>query len=354
MLIRHLLLKALLISGLIFSQINTSLAEEITQNVPSNEPSDDFLYTLKESLVKVSSTNKNGGIGYGTGVAISPNHVVTNCHVIANSSGVSISVWGDSFGPVSLQADWKHDLCILRFEWAKLKPVALGDSDSLKYEQPVISISMPGDSPAPYVALSKIKALYSMDDSKVIRSSAAFAIGASGSPVFDYNGKLIGISTFKSPGRVAYFYNMPVKWVKAALLLPEIKLDAPRETPFWDALDEGRPFFMRIALPFQNNRWADVKAISTLWLTTDPNSAEAHFYAGMAEEHLGNIVEAKKQFQQVLSIQPSHPATMFELGVIANREGNQSEVDKTHLALKTINMDLDDDFTQALKPEAVQ
>ena len=350
---RHLLLKLLLLSVITFSQLSSSVAEEVTQNTASIEPSDDFLYQLKESLVKVSSTNKNGGIGYGTGVAISPNHVVTNCHVIANSSGVSISVWGDSFGPISLQADWKHDLCILRFEWAKLKPVVMGDSDSLKNEQPVISISMPGDSPAPYVALSKIKALYTMDDSKVIRSSAAFAIGASGSPVFDYKGQLIGISTFKSPGRIAYFYNMPVSWVKAALLLPEIKLDSPRETPFWDAPDEGRPFFMRIALPFQNNRWADVKAISTLWLAKEPSSVEAHYYAGIAEENLGNIVEAKKQFQQALAIQPLHPATMFELGVIANREGNQTEVNKTHIALKTIDVALDDDFTQALKP-AVQ
>lgn len=351
---RHLLSKILLAGCIVFSHLNISIAEETVQNTPSNDPSDEFLYTLKESLVKVSSTTKNGGIGYGTGVAISPNHVVTNCHVIANSSGVSISVWGDSFGPVALQADWKHDLCILRFEWAKLRHVTMGDSDSLKYEQPVISISMPGDSPAPYVALSKIKALYTMDDSKVIRSSAAFAIGASGSPVFDYNGKLIGISTFKSPGRVAYFYNMPVKWVKAALLLPEIKLDAPRETPFWDAPDEGRPFFMRIALPFQNNRWEDVKKISALWVAKEPNSVEAHFYSGIAEENLGNIVEAKKQFQHALSIQPLHPATMFELGLMANREGNQIEVDKTHVALKTIDIDLDDDFTQALKPAAVQ
>lgn len=320
----------------------------------ADDPTDEFLYTLKESLVKVSSTNKSGGLGYGTGVAISPNHVVTNCHVISGSSGMSISVWGEAFAPVSLQADWKHDLCILRFEWAKLKPVEMGDSESLQYEQPVISISMPGDSPAPYVALSKIKALYSMDDSKVIRSSAAFAIGASGSPLFDYSGKLIGISTFKSPGRIAYFYNMPIKWVKETLKSPEIGLYSARELPFWDAPDEARPFFMRIALPFQNKRWADVKTIAGLWLSKEPNSVEAHFYAGIAEENLGNLTEAKKQFSQALTIQPVHPASMFELGLIASHENNQAEVEKTHLALKTIDAELDDDFTEVLKTATTQ
>lgn len=320
----------------------------------AEDPTDEFLYTLKGSLVKVTSTNKSGGIGYGTGVAISPNHVVTNCHVITGSTGMSISVWGEAFAPVSLQADWKHDLCILRFEWAKLKPVEMGDSESLQYEQPVISISMPGDSPAPYVALSKIKALYTMDDSKVIRSSAAFAIGASGSPLFDYSGKLIGISTFKSPGRVAYFYNMPVKWVKETLKSPEIGLYSARELPFWDASDEARPFFMRIALPFQNNRWADVKEIAGQWMLNEPNSVEAHYYAGVAEENLGNLAEAKKQLNQALTIQPKHPASMFELGLIANHENNQAEVEKTHLTLKTIDTELDDDFTEALKTTASQ
>ena len=320
----------------------------------ADDPTDEFLYKLKESLVKVSSINKSGGLGYGTGVAISTNHVVTNCHVISGSRGISISVWGEAFAPVSLQADWKHDLCILRFEWAKLKPVEMGDSESLHYEQPVISISMPGDSPAPYVALSKIKALYSMDDSKVIRSSAAFAIGASGSPLFDYSGKLIGISTFKSPGREAYFYNMPIKWVKETLKLPEIGLYTTRELPFWDTPDESRPFFMRVALPFQNKRWADVKEIAGLWIINQPNSVEAHFYAGIAEENLGNMTEAKKQLNLALSIQREHPASMFELGLIASHENNQAEVEKTHLALKTIDAELDDDFTEALKTTTPQ
>ena len=331
----------LLVCGLILFNTHNLCAAE--------DPSDDFLYTLKESLVKVTSTNKSGGIGYGTGVAISPNHVVTNCHVIAGSTGMSISVWGEAFAPVSLQADWKHDLCILRFEWAKLKPVEMGVSEGLTYEQRVISISMPGDSPAPYVALSKIKALYTMDDSKVIRSSAAFAIGASGSPLFNYSGKLIGISTFKSPGREAYFYNMPINWVKEALKLPETGLYTARELPFWDAPDEARPFFMRIALPFQNNRWADVKEIASQWLVNEPNCVEAHYYVGIAEKNLGDLKEAKKQLNQALSIQPNHPASIFELGLIANHENNQIEVEKTHLALKTIDEELDDDFTEALK-----
>ena len=123
------------------------------------EPTDELLYTLKDSLVKVITATKSGGHGFGTGVAISKDHVVTNCHVLSNASGIGISRWGVEYTPVSLQADWRHDICILKFEWADLKPVKIADSDILQYEQAIISISMPSDSPAPYVALSAVKAL---------------------------------------------------------------------------------------------------------------------------------------------------------------------------------------------------
>ena len=72
------------------------------------EPSDALIYQLKESLVKVSIATKSGGHGFGTGVAITKDHVVTNCHVIQNANGISVSRWGEEFGPVAVQADWKH------------------------------------------------------------------------------------------------------------------------------------------------------------------------------------------------------------------------------------------------------
>ena len=318
------------------------------------EPSDAFLYQLKNALVKVTNATKSGGHGYGTGVAIDKDHVVTNCHVIQNSGGISASHWGEAFAPVALQADWKHDICILRFEWANFASVPVGDSESLQYEQPVISISMPSDSPAPYVALGKIKALYSMDDAHIIRASAEFAIGASGSPVFDYNGNLIAISTVKSPGHRAYFYNMPAKWVKALLLAPEVKLNASHELPFWDAPDAQRPFFMRVVLPYQNAKWAELKVVAQEWLIKEPASVEALFYAGVAEENLGDLTKANSYFQQVLKLHPQHSATLIELGLIANRAGKMDEVASTRVTLKAIDGELDDEFTEALKPIVTQ
>lgn len=312
------------------------------------EPTDEFLYKLKDSLVKVVTATKSGGHGFGTGVAISKDHVVTNCHVISNASGIGISRWGVEYTPVSLQADWRHDLCILKFEWAELKPVKMADSDKLQYEQPIISISMPNDSPAPYIALSTIKALYPLDDGEVIRTQAAFSVGASGSPVFDYAGNLIGISTFKSPGHHAYFYNMPVKWVKDLLLTQPTELHSPHVLPFWDAPEDLRPFFMQIVLPFQNNIAADMHKVALSWTTQEPNSAEAWYYLGASEKLLGDKANAHEHLQKALSLQYNHPASLQALGIMAKGEGNNAELDKIRLTLKSVSTEALENLDSAL------
>ena len=310
------------------------------------EPTEEFLHNLKQSMVKVGTTTKSGGHGFGTGIAISKDQVVTNCHVVNNANGISISKWGTEYPVDSLQADWKHDLCILKVEYADLKPVEMGDSAQLSYEQSIISISMPNDSPAPYVVLRNIKALYPLDDVKVIRSQAAFSIGASGSPIFDYDGKLIGVSTFKSPGRKAYFYNMPVNLVKTLMQTPLVKLNSVHDLPFWDAPDEARPFFMQIVLPFQNNRWQDVEKVASQWVKKEPNNAEAWYYMGQAAQHLGDQAMAIKHYQQALSVHPNHPATLQATALLAQKDGNKEQTDKIRLTLKDINPalleDLDD------------
>ncbi|WP_081880974.1 trypsin-like peptidase domain-containing protein [Methylotenera sp. L2L1] len=300
-------------------------------------PTDEFLYHLKQSLVKVTTTTKSGGHSFGTGVAISKDHVVTNCHVLTNANGISISKWGVEYAPLSLQADWKHDLCILKFEWADLKPVVMSDSDNLHYEQPVISISMPTDSPAPYVALSNIKALYPMDGAEVVRTEAAFSIGASGSPIFDYAGKLIGISTFKSPGRKAYYYNMPVKWIKALLTHESTDLNALHDLPFWDAPEEKRPFFMQIVMPFQNSRWVDVREIALHWVNDEPKNAEAWYYLGASFQHLGDIPHAVQHFRKALALHDMHPASLSALALIAQSQGDLVELSKIKSQVKEIS-----------------
>ncbi len=289
-------------------------------------PSDDMLYRLRESLMKVNTTTRSGGHGFGTAVAISAEKAVTNCHVIANASGVSITKWGSEYAVDAIQSDWAHDLCILTVKYADMKPALLGDSTKLTYEQPLISISMPSDSPAPYTAMTHVKALYPMDNEQVIRTQTAFAIGASGSPVFDFDGRLVGISTFKSPGRNAYYYNMPVNWVKTLLMQPEHALDAQHVLPFWDAPDAQQPFFMQVVLPYQFKQWPTLMGIAQQWLAREPNNVEPQFYMAEAQYHSGQQTEALQQYQAILQRFPDHPATLKSLILHALQTHNDADL----------------------------
>jgi serine protease Do len=320
------------------------------------EPDQELVYQLKASIVKVHVVTQSGGHGVGSGVAVGKDLVATNCHVLSNAAGVKITKFGDSFTPVALKADWEHDVCILRFQYLDMKPVVLGDSDSLQYEQEIFSIGFPGGRPKPLTTTGKIKGLYRLDDATIVRTSASFMMGASGSPVFDQAGKLIALNTFKSPGRGAYFYNVPVQWVKALMDAADVELNllTAKALPFWDAPEASWPYFMRVVLPYQNQDWDALTHIASEWVKQSPDSVEAQYYLAMAFLGKGQMIDAQQALTKALTLQPQHPASLLALGLIAEKTGQTEELARIENVLASINTDLTEEFALMLKSEASQ
>lgn len=313
------------------------------------EPSDQLVAELRNSVVKVHVDIANGGRGLGSGVVVSENYVATNCHVLANALGVSVTRLGENFIPVALRADWKHDICLLRFEKLPLKPVTLGDSQALKYEQSIFSIGFPLGSPRPQVTYGKIKALYPLDDGEIIRASSSFRLGASGSAMMDDSGHLIGINTFKSPGRNSYFYSVPVTWIKQLLMsTDEATTLKQKALPFWDAPEELRPFFMRIVPPLLAEQWQVLSAIAKSWSEAEPDNAEAWYYQGLAQQRLGSQLEASAYYQKAILLNPQHADALLEIGIIASQQGNQEEVQRVGMILNDLDADAAEELRNAI------
>ena len=112
---------------------------------------------------------------------------------------------------------------------------------------------------------------------------------------------------------------------------------------YWTAI------FYACVLPYQNDKWDELKVVAQQWIVKEPTNPEALFYAGIAEERLGDSNQANIFFEKVLALQPQHGATLIELGLMASRAGKLDLVDKTRLALKAIDLDLDVEFSEALK-----
>ncbi|MDP1766262.1 MAG: trypsin-like peptidase domain-containing protein [Methylotenera sp.] len=312
------------------------------------EPSPELVYNLKGTIVKVHTVTNTGRQGSGSGVVVAENLVATNCHVLADSTGSNITAMGETYSPVGVRADWKHDVCILRFEFLPLKPAVLGDSNHLTYETSTFSVGFPGGAPKPLTTTGKIKALYPMDDSYVIRTSASFQMGASGSPLFDDQGKLIGMNTFKSPGANGYFYNVPAKWIKAAMTLPETDKVIQTETPFWDATLEKRPYWMQVVLPMQAGKWQDLLAVASAWQREAPDDPEAIYYLALAQNNLGEVEQAKTKFERVLVLNPHHTSSILALAKIAKEQGAQTALKDFSWMLSV----LDEGSLELLNPTA--
>ena len=146
----------------------------------SAEPSRELLFKLNTSVVKVNVATKSGGHGVGSGVVVAQDHIVTNCHVIADAQGVHVTKYGHSFSPHALLADWENDLCILKFKYLQLDPVKLGNNAELKYEQEVFGKSYGGNTIKAHSSFGRVKGIHNFDGNKIIQSSAWFAMGASG------------------------------------------------------------------------------------------------------------------------------------------------------------------------------
>ena len=292
-----------------------------------NKRLNELSFSLNPSIVKVHTANKQGNHGVGSGVVVAKDHVVTNCHVIADAKGIHVTKYGVSYPPYALLADWKHDLCILKFEYLKLKPVNLGSNDKLQYETEVFGKNYGGNTVKPHTAVGAVKGIFDLNGYKIIQSSAWFSMGASGGGLFNDNGELIGITTFKTPG-LGSFYSVPVEVIKKLLAgNNDISITTAAESPFWDAPEKKLPFFMQVVGPIKKENWVKLKKISIEWIANKPDSYEADYHLGLADYRLGELKEAKISFGKVIERNNKHLQTYLHLYEIAKYEGENQEMD---------------------------
>ena len=292
-------------------------------------PSIEVLLNTNPSVVKVHVANDKGNHGVGSGVVVAKNYIVTNCHVIANSQGIHVTKYGVSYSPDALIADWKSDLCILKFKFLELKPVTMSNTADVEYETDVFTKSYGGNAPRPGSSFGTIKAKFNYDGYQIIQSSASFMLGASGGGLFNYQGELIGITTFKTPGRSAFYYSMPVEIIKEMMVNgKEISVTAAPESAFWDTPEENQPYFMQVVSALNKKDWNKLIIIAEDWVKSEPNADESNFHLGLANYHQNNEDDANKLFKKVVSQNKKHTLSYLYLYKIAKANNNKNEMDK--------------------------
>lgn len=143
----------------------------------------------------------------GSGFVISEDgYIVTNHHVIADASSVKVAMYdGTTYEAKVIGSDSSNDLALLKIDASGLKPVAIGDSDSIAVGDQVAAIGNPlGELTFSLTAgyVSALDRAINTDGTPInmLQTDAAINSGNSGGPLFDMNGNVIGITTAKYSG----------------------------------------------------------------------------------------------------------------------------------------------------------
>ena len=159
------------------------------------------LFRVVERSVYVVITSSGDGtselsdVTQGSGVAVSTQKILTNCHVLANANAIAVLKADELIEAYIDSADITTDRCVLRIASGALSPIAgLRSFSELSVGEKVYAIGSPRGLEN---SLSEglISGLREDEGTRYIQTSAAISPGSSGGGLFDEYGNLIGITT---------------------------------------------------------------------------------------------------------------------------------------------------------------
>lgn len=136
-------------------------------------------------------------VGFGSAVAITPDILITACHLVRGSSTVVLLQAGRRGAAEPLAGDLSTDRCFLRARDITFTPVpGVRDFDSIEIGERVYSLGYPAG-----LDITLGEGIVSAKRAwrggvSVIQTTAQISPGSSGGGLFDARGNLIGVPTF--------------------------------------------------------------------------------------------------------------------------------------------------------------
>ena len=205
--------------------VNISTAKKIKQrrpNFPGNPHSpyndffDDFFYRFMQNQPQMPRKQQALGSGF---IISKDGYILTNDHVVDSADEVTVKLSdGRTFDAVIKGQDEKLDLALLKIETGEDLPVAeLGDSDKLQVGQWVMAIGNPfglEQTVTAGIVSAKGRVIGAGPYDDFIQTDASINPGNSGGPLFDTEGKVVGINTAIIAGGQGIGFATPVNAAK--------------------------------------------------------------------------------------------------------------------------------------------
>ena len=154
--------------------------------------------------------------------------------------------------------------------------------------------------------------------------------------LFDMEGNLVGINTFKTTGYGAYF-SMPAEWIHRLRTLPAEKEFPINGKALWEEAEDTKPYFLKIAIPKIKEDWETLKYITDEWTKKEKNNTEAWYENGLVNEKLNHIDIAKISYEKAIEIDPKNTDALLKIAIIIHSEGNTTKVENIKTKLKELH-----------------
>jgi S1-C subfamily serine protease len=175
---------------------------------------EDVFSQVSRSVATVLIRDGSGRtIGNGSGVAIEPNVVITNCHVAMSGSELTVKLGEESHAARLEIGDEEFDLCRLAVPGLGAQPATVGEAGTLRVGQRVFAVGAPQG-----LELTLSDGIVSSlrdvgEDGRVIQTTAPVSPGSSGGGLFDASGRLVGIVTFQHRYGQNLNFAVPAEWI---------------------------------------------------------------------------------------------------------------------------------------------
>jgi serine protease Do len=209
------------------------------------------LVALGMSVLRIEAAGPRG-YALGSGVAVAPGIVVTNCHVTRDAREIHVVRGGARWRVAAQAADVEHDLCLLRVPDITARIVPLGRALDLQAGQALLALGYTGGIEMSSSA-GEVIDLHRHDGAAVIQASSRFNSGASGGGLFDADGRLVGVLTLRLRGGAAHYFAAPAEWVQRMLDDPapdayrRVMPIEPGSLSYWQRPCDAQPGFLRAA-----------------------------------------------------------------------------------------------------------
>ena len=278
----------------------------------------DVFQTVAPSVVVVLGLGEDGAtVSQGSGVVVGRKEVVTNCHVVEKAAGIAVRQASRHAGGPTwrmtaslLLKQSKRDLCLLYVDQLSKPPAApavrLGFAKKLSVGEEVYTVGAPNGLVLSLSRgiVSQLRRVFGKRHAPLVQTDAAISPGSSGGGLFNSNGELVGITTFKWKGENLNFA-LPVEWVRELRQLGRQKLTAGQrrsaclEVPDFDCVIE-------LARNIDNSvsAWLEVVAVqlevgdkqaARQYLNTLFKTANSMDKGGDRDQLLRNIAELQVQ-----------------------------------------------------------